>query len=471
MRSRFLFLALVILILTPPLTTLQVKCSGSSGAIISNLADLPAARELEQYLKSKGYYVEIKSPGAFWSLVSADVNPIFILGGPDAYEGVGEITRQFLTQEEMDRLRTWRGFGNLYIRILDGLQIVILAGNTRNETFEMVNTFKKIDILQEIFRKEAKRQVNPFLQRKGPVLVMRYTWQFRDETFHLAISIPESLINYYREKDHDIPPEDWYILASDPLDDIVISTLIRQLRDLASEAGYASRGDLLQFVIRFVQALPYSHDVATTGYDEYPRFPIETLADAGGDCEDTSILMATLLMELGYDVVLFLIPGHVGVGVEFENGSGFYVEHEGKRYYYLETTGYGWNIGELPPPLRIFSIAQFQVLHPIHVPISLPVISRVIMVSIEAEKGLIVNAIVVIENMGSKEAIVDISAGFKGAGILVIHSKNTGNFTVMPGEACTISISLKWPEVIRHRWIVVRLLSEGRKVDEIFANF
>jgi len=31
--------------------------------------------------------------------------------------------------------------------------------------------------------------------------------------------------------------------------------------------------------------------------------------------------------------------------------NGTYYEHEGKRYFYLETTGEGWQIGQLPPEI------------------------------------------------------------------------------------------------------------------------
>lgn len=105
---------------------------------------------------------------------------------------------------------------------------------------------------------------------------MRYTWQFDGKTFHLDISLPQSLIEYYRDRDHDIPHEDWCILASDPLDDVFISTLgitRAKLTNLSSEAGYTSKEAIIQFVIHFVQALPYSQDLATTGFDESPRFP------------------------------------------------------------------------------------------------------------------------------------------------------------------------------------------------------
>ncbi len=122
----------------------------------------------------------------------------------------------------------------------------------------------------------------------------------------------------------------------------------------SQKKGYTGQTEL-SFVLSFVQSLEYTSDKVTTGYDEYPRFPLETLADMGGDCEDSSILFATMVILMGYDAVLLVIPGtlenpgHMGVGVSGEGLSGSYVSHDGKNYYYAETTGLDWKIGDLPP--------------------------------------------------------------------------------------------------------------------------
>jgi hypothetical protein len=72
--------------------------------------------------------------------------------------------------------------------------------------------------------------------------------------------------------------------------------------------------------------LEYTSDLVTEGYDEYPRYPIETLVDKGGDCEDTAILAASIIRGMGYGVVLLVFPktadspGHCAVGVAGEAG-------------------------------------------------------------------------------------------------------------------------------------------------------
>jgi len=45
---------------------------------------------------------------------------------------------------------------------------------------------------------------------------------------------------------------------------------------------------IMELAISFVKSLPYSYDIDTTGLEGYKRYPIETLADSTGDCEDTA---------------------------------------------------------------------------------------------------------------------------------------------------------------------------------------
>jgi hypothetical protein len=98
-----------------------------------------------------------------------------------------------------------------------------------------------------------------------------------------------------------------------------------------------------------VQSLPYVSDSVSAGYDEYPRFPFETLYHGGGDCEDSSILLAALLYDMGYGVALVEFPGHMGVGVKGSQVlEGSYYDYAGTRYYYLETTNSGWDVGVIP---------------------------------------------------------------------------------------------------------------------------
>lgn len=99
------------------------------------------------------------------------------------------------------------------------------------------------------------------------------------------------------------------------------------------------------------QCITYSYDKDSTPQTDWPRYPIETLMEETGDCEDDSILTAAIMSRLGFRVALLHYPGHVAVGIAgAENLPGEFIEDavRGVRYYYAETTSEGWHIGEAP---------------------------------------------------------------------------------------------------------------------------
>lgn len=128
-----------------------------------------------------------------------------------------------------------------------------------------------------------------------------------------------------------------------------VARVAREIRVLTSAARY-SRFDEATAALAFAQSITYALDSDTTGADEYWRYPIETMHDEHGDCEDFSILAATVLRELGHDVLPLVTHDHAAIGIAVPAGMpGTFVEHQGRRYYYCETTGEGFRIGELPP--------------------------------------------------------------------------------------------------------------------------
>lgn len=109
-----------------------------------------------------------------------------------------------------------------------------------------------------------------------------------------------------------------------------------------------SNSDIAYEAMRLIQGMTYKSDMASRGYADFPKYPIETLFDNGGDCEDTAILYATVLKQLGIGVVLIEFDDHMAVGVKGDESiAGSYYTYKGSRYYYVETTS-TWDFGELP---------------------------------------------------------------------------------------------------------------------------
>ncbi|MCX8175653.1 MAG: hypothetical protein N3E48_00265 [Candidatus Bathyarchaeota archaeon] len=187
-------------------------------------------------------------------------------------------------------------------------------------------------------------------------VTQHYEWDYvtklLSERYQLDLQIPLSLYVEYRERPRPYSTASYVDMAKDPKDDIYIDKIVQQINNVATRKGFTEL-EKVNFVAAFVQSLPYTVDRETTPYDEYPRYPIETLFDRGGDCEDTSLLTAAILDRMGYDVALLWLKNaqHVAVGVSISGVYGSYYEYGGKKYFYLETTGEGWRVGELPPDI------------------------------------------------------------------------------------------------------------------------
>jgi len=176
-----------------------------------------------------------------------------------------------------------------------------------------------------------------------------FEWYYEDSRWTWDLPIPTSLYDSYKRVSvsdrirRGVAGYDFLVTTRDSY----VRLVANKLHEAAAEKGYESY-DEVSFVLSFVQSLPYTSDSVTAGYDEYPRFPIETLVDDGGDCEDTSILFATIVLILNYSAVFISPPNHLAVGVWGTNLHGYYITYQDRDYYYCETTGEDWKIGDVP---------------------------------------------------------------------------------------------------------------------------
>lgn len=153
---------------------------------------------------------------------------------------------------------------------------------------------------------------------------------------------------------------DYSEYVTNPKDDEWIKALTEKLGEAAQEEGWGNFKKV-NYLLEFVQSMEYTEDKVTTGYDQYPRYPIETLVNQGGDCEDTSILFASI-REMGYEVVSLKMEDdkHMAVGVSISQNLVdswdrpyplTYYQKEESIYAYCETTGVGWKLGQMPDDL------------------------------------------------------------------------------------------------------------------------
>ncbi len=96
-------------------------------------------------------------------------------------------------------------------------------------------------------------------------------------------------------------------------------------------------------VVNWTRAIPYASDTETHGVADYANFPIETLYEKAGDCEDHAILAAAVLRRLGHDVALFYLglgeSGHLALAWHATEAAGPFsgVAANGRCYSYVET--------------------------------------------------------------------------------------------------------------------------------------
>lgn len=123
--------------------------------------------------------------------------------------------------------------------------------------------------------------------------------------------------------------------------------------------------DRIQFTLDFIQEpnirfVQNSKCEEINFYEDYIRFPDETLFDKQGDCNSKSLLAAMLFHTMGYNV-LYLASRkyqHAAVGIEIKQrdiNEGWYgspqkveeitIQDDGKFYIYCETTGDHFGIG------------------------------------------------------------------------------------------------------------------------------
>jgi len=148
----------------------------------------------------------------------------------------------------------------------------------------------------------------------------------------------------------------WRRIAALNLDRI--DEVVETFRTFKEENGLDD-AEIKLLALQFVQSLPYATPEGELGV----YAPPQTLVRALGDCDTKSLLYLLILRKLGYDAIMLYSPHYqhamVGIGA---SSPGTFIELDGQRYYFCETTQLGFWIGEVSPsvgdlarwiPLRI----------------------------------------------------------------------------------------------------------------------
>jgi hypothetical protein len=168
----------------------------------------------------------------------------------------------------------------------------------------------------------------------------RFRFSFEEEQIRLNLKIPGNVLegakqaNKYAVSVAGNEDSDWrekYNLAfiEDPAQKPILDELHQTLLQIAKEKKLDS-DRTAELLTAFVQQIEYDDTKSDSA-----RFPVETLAEKTGDCDDKSRLLVALLIRSGFNVATFYFSSkkHMAVGIK-SNG----LEYRRTGYSYIETT-------------------------------------------------------------------------------------------------------------------------------------
>jgi hypothetical protein len=224
-----------------------------------------------------------------------------------------------------------------------------------NRFLKLIGTFFFIIILAlsavlisaVVFPKEAviTPHIAPDLTRlqSSPVIIS-HQFPFEKTTVSLTVPINVSVYEGAKQADkstmiHDNVSETiwlaetYHAMVNDPAQEEMYSSLLNDVKKTRFQQKL-SDDEYLELIAVYVQSLRYE-----TREQNPAKFPVETVVDRAGDCDDKSLLLAGLLSREGYPVAVLLFgpEAHMAIGV----GSDDYL-YKNTGYAFLETTSYSF---------------------------------------------------------------------------------------------------------------------------------
>lgn len=170
-----------------------------------------------------------------------------------------------------------------------------------------------------------------------------YRWNYGGHPYHLSLTFQDSEECQARHQKYwRIFPDYGSYVAEEPCASSM-RALAERLKQEADVLGL-NKWQAVNYLLNWVETIPYGSDLTTKGYAEYPRFPYQTVLDNVGDCEDFAILYSTILSYWCIDSALLYLPNHMVVGIngrEFPevDSAATLVSFEHRQYVYTDPTG------------------------------------------------------------------------------------------------------------------------------------
>ncbi len=194
--------------------------------------------------------------------------------------------------------------------------------------------------------------IDPVFPGSGPIISAQ-TFPFEKETVTISVQVNGSVYQGAKMADKsvtvygNVSENEWIAdsyrsMVNDPAQAELYENLIAEFRKIR-DGENLSDDEYLELITTYVQSLRYE-----TIEENPAKFPVETVAERSGDCDDRSLLLAGLLSREGYQVALleFVPEAHMAVGA----GSSDYLYGK-TNYTYIETTNLSF-VGVPPQTLE-----------------------------------------------------------------------------------------------------------------------
>ena len=183
----------------------------------------------------------------------------------------------------------------------------------------------------------------------GDYNYITHSFNFENRKINLTVPVDMGIYSaaYNSDKSAYLNPEklssnEWYdeyysSFMISPAMDMVYIPILEEFQKIKQKMSLDS-DRYAELIFAYAQSIPYRTDDTR----KQPKFPVETIYENSGDCDDKSILAAALLAKEGYDVALFEFEAeeHMAVGIKSD-----ICTYKNTGYAYAEVTGYsyiGW---------------------------------------------------------------------------------------------------------------------------------
>ncbi len=168
-------------------------------------------------------------------------------------------------------------------------------------------------------------------------------------TYKINLNLTNNLYKYFQTQQKafiyqgKVPPKNWEVkyhtmFLNKEKDNDITEEIIKKLKKIALKTQFS----LVEVITAFVQgAIEYQHS-KINDINRVKYYPYETLYQIEGVCEDTSILLAKLLISCNYEVVFLSYERakHLAIAIKVNSHKYSSYTYKKKYFAYIETTSY-----------------------------------------------------------------------------------------------------------------------------------